>query len=467
MSLKKPSCEGIGRVSIQARLLSLTLLVLFVAGGMTAWLGYYNALHEADELVDAQLAQQARIILALGGDSDDEPVNLPGSFFHPYESKLFFQIWGNENGQNLLILHSAGAPREWPQGVARDGYSNMTGGARAFRCFALQDEEGGSGRGVLVAFDMAIRDEIAHFIAWSNLRPYLFGLPVIALLLGMVIRKALAPLRRLEADLASRSADRLDNLDESGAPRELHPLVRGMNHLFARIARTLENERRFTSDAAHELRTPLAALRMQLQVAQRTGDEEERQSALRKAVRGCDRMTHLVAQLLSLARLETDSAQIGLSPLDLGGVVREAVAEMQGIAEVRGLVLSAQIATLPPVLGHVDLLSMLLRNLMGNALNYVPEGGHIEVRLQTLKGEGVLQIMDDGPGVAPQERDKLGLRFHRFGMQSTDGVGLGLSIVRRIAELHSARVVFENGLNGQGLGVRIVFTFPESAPPLS
>lgn len=462
MSLKKPGCEGIGRVSIQARLLSLTLSVLLLVVLITAWLGYSMAMHEADELMDAQLAQQARIIYALGHDSDDQPVVLPDEPTVSYESRLFFQIWEDEDGKAELIMRSSGAPLVWPENVAHNGYSFTRIDSRVFRCFALQGASGK--RAVLAAFNVEIRDEMAGYIALSNLRPYLLGMPILALLLVLVIRKALSPLRRLEAELANRSADRLDNLDESATPRELHPLVRGMNHLFARIARTLENERRFTSDAAHELRTPLAALRMQLQVAQRTGEEEERQSSLRKAVRGCDRMTHLVAQLLSLARLETDSAQIGLSPLDLGGLVREVMAEMQGSAGARGLVLSAQVATLPPVLGNADLLSMLLRNLIGNALNYVPEGGHIEVHLQTLNGESVLQVMDDGPGVAPQEREKLGLRFHRFGVQSTDGVGLGLSIVRRIAELHSARIVFESGLNGQGLGVRITFAASGHVP---
>ncbi|NTV96587.1 MAG: two-component sensor histidine kinase [Thiobacillus sp.] len=439
------------RQSIQARVLVPVMLAVLVVGLVTAWLAYQRAVHEVDELFDAQLSQYVRIMLALAHDRDDDEVAPPHIHGHRYESRMLFQIWQYEHGRPRLLIRSPDSPLAWPEGVARDGYSQVRIGDRVWRSFAAADEDGELL--AWAALDLDIRDHLAGDIAKDNLRPYLYGLPILALVLWLAIRQGLAPLRRLETELASRSPDRLDSLPEAGLARELNPLVRTLNRLFGRVGKTIENERRFTSDAAHELRTPLAALRVQLQVAQRTPDEAERRSAIDKALLGAGRMAHLVIQLLSLARLESSGTAGEMRPVDLNALAGEVVADLVGMATDKGVELELDTAGAGQVRGNPDLLRVLVRNLVDNALRYTPAGGRV---LVSLAGH-VLRVADNGPGVESAGREKLGLRFHRFGPQSAEGVGLGLSIVRRIAELHGATVNFRDGLEGAGLTVEVAF----------
>lgn len=445
-------------VSIQARLLGLGLVAVLAFGLLTGGLAYRRAIHEVDELVDAQLAQYVRIMLALAHESDDDEVEPPGIEGHRYERKLLFQIWHREHGREHLLMRSPEAPTDWPAGIARQGYSEGRIGARAWRTFAAADDD--EDRFALAALDLEIRDELAREIALDNLKPYLFGLPLLALVLALAIRHGLAPVRHLETELATRTPDRLDALSDAGLARELQPLVATLNQLFARLARTLDHERRFTSDAAHELRTPLAALRIQLQVAERTGDPDERHAALGKALRGADRMTHLVDQLLALARLEGDGGVGERGPVELSALVAEVAAEWVPMAAGRGIDLVVKGSPERPVLGgNPDLLRALVRNLVDNGLRYAEPGGRVEVAVEAGVGAGVrLTVRDDGPGVAPDAREHLGRRFQRLGRQGVEGVGLGLSIVQRIAELHGATVHFGAGLDGRGLGVEVSFS---------
>jgi two-component system sensor histidine kinase QseC len=474
-------------LSIQARLLGLAMAALLAVGLLSMWLSYQRAVHEVDELVDAQLTQYVRILLTLAHDAADDEAESPHIPGHRYESRLMFQIWQRQPAGHELLLRSSDAPRAWPRGVARQGYSEARIGAGAWRFFAAADDTGE--HVALAALELEFRDELAREIAQDNMLPYLVGLPILAVILWWSIRQGLAPLRRLEEELASRSPERLDALPEAGLPRELIPLVRTMNQLFGRVGRTLDNERRFTSDAAHELRTPLAALRMQLQVAQRTPDDDERQAAIGKALRGSGRMAHLVTQLLALARLEGNGSAGEMHLVDLTAIAGEVVADLAAMAADKGVGLDLDAGPTGPVRGNPDLIRALVRNLIDNALRYTPAGGRVVVSLaqrpptpipSPSRGEGsapqggflrgatarervevgpevILRVADNGPGVEPEKREKLGLRFHRFGPQSAEGVGLGLSIVRRIAELHGATLGFGDGLDGVGLGVEVDF----------
>jgi two-component system sensor histidine kinase QseC len=316
---------------------------------------------------------------------------------------------------------------------------------------------GGDEIAVLAAHDLHIHQELAREIALGNVKPYLVALPVLAVLLLLAIRHSLAPLRELESDFSRRDPGRLDELPESGLPRELRPPVRAINRLFGRIRAAMDKERRFTSDAAHELRTPIAAMRAQLQVAERTHDPDERQAALAKALRGTDRMAHLVSQLLALARLEAESAGHTDETVRLDALLQEALAECAPRAAAKAVQLRSDVGSAGELRGNPELLRVLLRNLLDNAIRYVPEGGEVAASLSSERGRVLLTVADDGPGVSPAEREILGQRFHRFGPQTAEGVGLGLSIVRRIAELHGAELAFGEGLEGRGLGVTVSF----------
>ncbi|OIO79464.1 MAG: hypothetical protein COS39_02080 [Hydrogenophilales bacterium CG03_land_8_20_14_0_80_62_28] len=445
------------RLSIQARLMSLSLLSVLIVVMASGWLAFREAGHEVDELIDGQLVQYARIMLALAHSGDeDRNVELPLFMGSRSAKRMLFQIWEYDREGDKLLLHSPGMAESWPAGVARTGYSNLRLGDSTWRCLAAADEE--NKHYVLAALDMHVRDELSRDIALVNLKPYLYSIPVLALLLAWGIHRSLAPLRKLDADLAVRSPERLDPLADAELPHELNPLVATMNRLFSRVARTLDNERRFTSDAAHELRTPLAALRVQLQVAQRVQDEGEKQAAVAKAVRGAERMTHLVGQLLALARIDGAGESAKHLEFDLSALLEDAVREMTPIIAEKGRHLEHQIEPDLVVVGNPDLLGVLIRNLLDNGLRYSADDGRISVRLTREAGKALLRVADDGPGVAPADREKLGTRFQRFAPQSIEGVGLGLSIVRRIAELHGARLDFGPGLDGKGLGVTLQFS---------
>jgi signal transduction histidine kinase len=301
------------------------------------------------------------------------------------------------------------------------------------------------------------RDEVAGEIAEQLLKPMLFALPALAILLVVAIGFALAPLRLLARDVATRAPDRLDPLPVETLPAEVKPLVARLNGLFADIMRSLENERRFTADAAHELRTPLAALRAQAQVAMASVDAAERQRALTQILAGCDRATHLVAQLLTLARLDAGTSH-PMQVVALRTVAEEVLSMAAGEAIERhcDLVLRDGDAQ---VRGDPLLLQALLRNLVDNALRH-SGGKQIEVAIGRTGKDALLTVSDNGRGIAAGERELALQRFYRStpGDQEHDGTagsGLGLSIVKRIIELHDGRLEIESPATGKGIELRV------------
>jgi signal transduction histidine kinase len=310
------------------------------------------------------------------------------------------------------------------------------------------------------------RNEIAGKIAEQLLKPMLYGLPALALLLVIAIGFALAPLRQLARDVAERGPARLDPLPLESLPAEVAPLVTRLNSLFADIVRSLENERRFTADAAHELRTPLAALRAQAQVALASVEDTERRHALAQILVGCDRATHLVVQLLTLARLDSGTPH-PMQDVALRQVAEEVLAMSAGEAIERhcDLVLNDDDA---PVRGDPLLLQVLLRNLVDNALRH---GGATQIEISiTQEGKhAVLTVRDNGRGIAAADLERVQQRFYRGANAARldtvpgagarghnfSGSGLGLSIVKRIVELHQGRLTIATPDSGQGIAVTI------------
>ncbi|HQT26076.1 MAG TPA: ATP-binding protein, partial [Burkholderiales bacterium] len=240
-------------------------------------------------------------------------------------------------------------------------------------------------------------------------------------------------------------------------PGELRPLVDAINTLLSRLEYSFENERRFTADAAHELRTPLAALKTQAQVAMRASEEAQRKKALEQVIGGVDRATHLVQQLLTLARLDPQFAQVGNSKVDLHQVVVGVLTELAPEALAKRIELVFEEAPRAMVKGDPEMIRILTSNIVRNAIRYTPEEGHVEVRI----GEDVdavrLHVIDNGPGIERGERTNVFERFYRTLGNRASGSGLGLSIVKRIADLHHAEVTLDTGENGKGLWVRVKF----------
>jgi two-component system sensor histidine kinase QseC len=278
--------------------------------------------------------------------------------------------------------------------------------------------------------------------------PLAAGLPALALAIWLGVGAGLRPLRDLRGQLARRTPADLAPLDASHAPREIEPLVAELNRLFARIDQALQRERRLTADAAHELRTPLAVLSTQAQVARGATEAAARNEALDALVSGAERAARLIEQMLTLARLEAAQPGDTAARVNLAQAARAVLAECAPAAVAKGIDLSLEEAGPAEVRGHRSLIEILLRNLVDNAVRYTPAGGVVRVSVKAEPSAIRLIVKDNGPGVPEAELGRLGERFHRLAAPGESGSGLGLSIVLRIAELHRASVRFANAPGG-------------------
>lgn len=441
--------------SLRLRLVLLLSVMLGVAWMVAAWFSHVEARHEVDKLFDAQLAQSAQVLLGTArhelherserherGDGE-----IPVA--HDYEQKLAFQIW-DESG---LLLRSETAPTS-ALADAAPGYRDVTINGQPWRVLTRWDRH--HRVMIQVAEPQAGREKLARHIALKMLLPTLLALPVLALLIWFAVGAGLAPLQRLKSEVRQRTAERLEPVAMTDVPDEVIPLVQALNELFARLEYAFEGERRFTADAAHELRTPLAALKTQVQVALRASDNSERQTALDNVLRGVDRATHLLEQLLTLARVDPDVASTVHESVNLRNLVANALAELATLAHSKQVELSLEEGPIARVDGDSAQLALLLRNLLDNAVRYTPTGGSVSVAIHA--GDRVtLEILDTGPGIPEEERMRVLERFYRVPGSDAEGSGLGLSIACRIAELHHARLELGDNPNGQGLRVIVSF----------
>ncbi|MBA3902628.1 MAG: two-component sensor histidine kinase [Rhodocyclaceae bacterium] len=437
--------------SLRRRLLVLLSGTVLLAWTATALFSYFDARHEIGEMLDAQLAQSAGLVAAqLEHEIEDET---GGTVPRQYkqERKIAFQVWDRSDA---LLLRSASAP-ETRLSERDEGYADAVIDGKRWRIFSRRDE---SGRYVVqVGERYELRDELAESVAGHLMHPLAVALPVLALLIWFAVGAGLAPLGRLAAEVGRRAPDNLAPLEESRTPREVRPLLGALNTLFARLRALLEQERRFTADAAHELRTPLAAVKTQAQVALGAVDAEERARALAHVVTGTDRAAHLVEQLLMLARLDPQTALAQARPASLRDLAAECVAAQAPAAAQKnvGVGLAAEDDGL--IAGDSTLLAVLLRNLVDNAVRYSPAGGEIEVSIGREDGTVVLRVTDNGPGIPEAERSRVFERFYRVLGSGEEGSGLGLSIVKRIADLHRASIALAAGPGGRGLKMSVAF----------
>jgi two-component system sensor histidine kinase QseC len=297
---------------------------------------------------------------------------------------------------------------------------------------------------------------LRDYIARRVLIPILLSIPLLALMIWYGVARAMLPLRNIAADVKNRRPDNLHPIPETVVPLEAKPLVDALNALFQRLQQAFETERRFTSDAAHELRTPLAALKTQAQVALRATADDERRRALTQVITGVDRATHLAQQLLTLARIDP-TLWVGREQVDLPALASEVMAEIAPVALGRDIDLSLEAGSTASFQGDRAMLGIMLRNLVDNAIKYTPDGGKVEVRIEQDGPRIILCVDDSGPGIPPEERACVFERFYRQVGTSVPGSGLGLSIVRRIADLHHAEVRLADAPLG-GLRIEMVFS---------
>lgn len=442
--------------SLRTRLLVLLLSLAAVLFGASAVLNW-RAHHEAsDRLFDDSLQESASLLLQLAEHEMAEHGQVLGlellkAETQPGPEGFRFQIW-TPSMQSAVRNGSATQAPLMPFETEGFGWSTVSG--NPWRAYSTWNKA--RNLQIQIAQEPSRHEALDRLALWRMAGGALLLLVIAAVLILFIVGATLSPLRRTAASVGERSEQDLRAVDSDNAPREVRPLVDALNRLLLRIRKALQSERRFTADAAHELRTPLAAIRANAQVLLGARDQAERESTARDLLASVDRSTRLVEQLLALARADQPMDDDKLCDVDIAEVAREQLAAHRGRADQCGIELQG---SLEPVATRADpaLLSVMVRNLIDNALRYTPPGGRICVMTGTGADGAQLTVEDDGPGIPESERERVFERFHRLSGQKATGSGLGLSIVRRVADAHGARVAIATGAGDRGTRVSVSF----------
>ncbi|MBR9883073.1 MAG: hypothetical protein GYB21_05215 [Oceanospirillales bacterium] len=443
----------------QYLIIALTLATtLLLSGGYLA--SYLDILYETEEVYDAELAQAARVMesLFINQDEDDTAlrIHLPeqvatqqtesSDLGHRYEKKLAFQIW-DDKGRPLLGNSDDSAVLNWDN---RPGYGYEHD--RRWRTFMLHSD---SGLWIKVGQDMEIREEIAEEINKHNIQPLLLIIPLLWILIWLIVRRGLKPLGRVSSELYRRGPEYLDPIDISSAPKEIVGVVYSINRLMKALERSLQQQKRFTSNAAHELRTPLAGIRIQAQNL--LLNDADNLVTQQQIISGVDRLSHMVNQLLTLSRLESGERQSHFELVDMHAALDGLLQDQRRMIRARKLEVSLSPAH--PIHARVtpDCVDILLRNLLDNALRYTPDGGRVQIEVVQQKGDLHVRICDTGPGLDDEQKLRVFDRFYRAAGQDSDGCGIGLSIVQEICERTGYRVeLSDTPLAPQGLCAELI-----------
>jgi len=428
--------------SIRGLLLVGLLGGLLTAGVAATAITYWRTRSETNELFDYQLRQMA---LSLR----NQRLAQPDFGIARDDDDFIVQIW-QPDGVRIYLSH----PGVVLPDQVKLGYDTVTFNDESWRVFSIQTPAST----VQVAQPMRIRRELAQGVALRVLTPFLWLLPVLAALIWITIGAGLRPLKGLAQSLEKRTPLTLQPFSEMNLPAEVMPMVRSLNGLLQRLADALSTQRQFVADAAHELRTPITAVQLQIQLLERAKSEKERDATLRELKAGMKRCAHLVEQLLSLARSEPDARQQGFAPLQLAETVKASIAHLTPLAQARRIDLGLNQADDVAVNGDAAALRVLCENLIDNAVRYAPEGGRVDVEVVRQDDVAQLTVTDNGPGIPVEERERIFDRFYRLPDSSTQGSGLGLAIVKNIADQHGAAIVFEESPYATGL--KAVVRFP-------
>jgi two-component system sensor histidine kinase QseC len=439
--------------SLQGRLLVMVIGLVAGVWVVTALLTWFDVRHELDELLDSHLAQAASLLVAqqAGELEDDHGINAPT--LHRYAPKVAFQVFH----EGRLVLRSSNAstvPMLAFSGGADEGFRTVTMGGAIWRVFAARGREQDVQE--FVGEQLESRNSILWAVLRSALAPMLFALPLLALAAWWAVRRGVAPMKVLGRALAQREPQALQPIALDGSPSEMTPMLDALNRLFQRITELMESERRFTADAAHELRTPIAAIRAQAQVALAATDDASRSHALQGTLQGCDRAARLVEQLLTLSRLESGAAPAPVT-IDLNAVVRHVVAELAPQALAKRQTIEVTAAGAYSVQADALLLSLLMRNLVDNAIRYSPSDAKVSITISSTDSDVRLSVDDSGPGMTEGDRNRLGERIFRVIGTGQTGSGLGWSIAQRIAHAHGATIRVARSISLGGLWVEVRF----------
>ncbi len=442
--------------SIRSRIVLTLVSALIVAGLVASWATYHSTRTELSGLFDAQLRHTA-LELIERGDNEIQYTILVGQ---SPEMRFLVQVY--DSATNRVYLSRRADPLPLAESV---DFGN------------IRDDAGTEWRQytatvgtkiIQVAQPMDVRDRIAVSSAMNIVQPMFILIPFLAIAIWFVIVQALQPLNRTARAVAKRSPSSLAPLDTQGLPFELKSLVDAINSLMNRLGESLSAQQRFASDAAHELRTPLAAIKLQAQMLARSRDPETRAKYQGRLQEGVARATRLVEQLLTIARLDPDAHDKPMDEFDLAAAARAAVEDLSASAQAKNITLTHSVTPVTMV-GMPDAVRLMITNLTDNAIRYTPEGGRIEVAVRP-DGErhALVTVTDNGPGIAPEERARVFERFYRALGTKVSGTGLGLAIVSRIVQMHGGTITIHDGFvrpphedeDTEGFGAQFAVRFP-------
>jgi len=462
--------------SIRNRLTLYLLSTIIIVGVATIIFSYRDTTHEVNELFDAQLAQSARILHAQIANEirHDENGNMQkllnesarftipyenndelDELGHEYERKIGFQVWDRYKNLNLHSQSVGTEPLSTDALIpGHSGFSTTIKNGQDWRVFSLWDENENYVVQAGESFD--IRQELVSKISGRLISPSLISIPLLTLLIWFGITRGLMPIHRVVREVRRRESGNLHPIQLKHIPQEIVPLTESLNELFNRLNLAFEKERQFTNDAAHELRTPLAALTTHAQVALRETSEENKQIAIQNILDGVKRASHLIDQMLILARMTPNEDDHANEKFRLYTVAEDVAAELGHLAVAKNIELTLTGDQHVIVRGQVALMAILLRNLIHNAINYTSPGGDIKIEVLMEKGQPVVQVADTGPGIEPKLFERVFDRFYRVSGNPSEGCGLGLAIARECAQKLRSRITLEQS-SPHGLIVRVVF----------
>jgi two-component system OmpR family sensor kinase/two-component system sensor histidine kinase QseC len=412
--------------SLRGRLLVFLLTLAAAAAAAVATVSYRSVLAETDRIFDYQLRQMALSLRDQGAIAEEERAALEDPAFD-----YVVQVWTGDGAITYSSHRRPGLPR-----TAVLGFADVDIDGRRWRVFSTTSR----GRVIQVAQPLSVRHQLAAAAAWRSVAPLAIAAPLVALAVWWLVGVSLAPLRKLVAAVRARDADSLAPLPLGGLPSELAPLGAALNALLARLGTSFDAQRSFVADAAHELRSPLTALKLQLDLARRAPDDAARTQALAELAAGTERMHHLIEQLLVLARAEPGGAEAALADADLAEVARQATADTVPLAAANAVELELDAPQPQTVRADAAALRILVRNLVDNAVRYAGRGGRVLVQVSGEDAQAIVRVDDSGPGIPAEERARVFDRFYRRDGGESTGSGLGLAIVRAIAQRHGAQV---------------------------
>lgn len=426
--------------SLRRRLILWISLPILGATLLALLTSYLFARHEVEEVYDAQLVHSAKVLLQLTQHEimEDEGFHLGlenPDLQHRYERKLGFRVWVDNE-----VLTQSPSTEDFAGFEAPPGFSDQTIGAHEWRFFVFIDPVNKIKIEVSERYD--IRYELVIQLMISLILPALVFIPVIFLIVWVGVRKVLKPVVKISADMDKRSSNDLSPIQKDELPQEIAPLVLALNRLFSRIEESFNRERQFTDNAAHELRTPLAAMKTQAQVLlKKAYDMPECKAGLENLHASVDRAAHMVDQLLSFTRLQAD--QIEFKTIDLSALAGEVMKDISPLAVRKKIDLEADVAEALTVKGNKHALVIMLRNLIDNAIKFTPANGKITVSVFEKKHKVIIKISDTGPGIEDTEKDKVFERFYRV-QKNKQGSGLGLSMAKWVCDVHAADIALSD-----------------------